>query len=295
MLESGKKMVSKQSAILIGIGVLLIGVMTFIGTSVFVRILEIEISGVVVYTEQEVLEASRVSFGDNLMRLNIQTASQNIRSNLPFVRDVNIERRLPDTLIINIVESVPIAYVFFEEDVLILDSSGRILQSGDYDTENLIEIRGLLVREASQGQQLIPELGAETRFLDLQEILTALEREDLIEHVSYVDVSNIQNIHFGFLDIYRVILGNAGELRQKIYSLRNSIIYLNRNFPGVPGAIDISDPTTQPRFNRVQDTPELFPDLTANGEQYDADYNDPDIMENDENDGTPETEENEEN
>ncbi|MCL2249771.1 MAG: FtsQ-type POTRA domain-containing protein [Oscillospiraceae bacterium] len=288
---------SKQSAIFIAIGVLLVGIMTFIGTSVFVRILDIEISGVVVYTEQEVLEASRVSFGDNLLHLNVQTVSQNIRSNLPFVRDVNIERRLPDTLIIDIVESIPIAYVFFTGDVLILDSSGRVLQSGDYDTENLIEVRGLPIRNASRGQQLIPELGAETRFLDLQDILAAFERENLVEQVSYIDVSNIQNIHFGYLDIYRVILGNAGELRQKIYSLRNSIIFLNRNHPGVPGAIDVSDPTAEPVFNRVQDPPVLAPDTTTDGEQYDSEYDYDDLEATDSEDyyDTQETEENEEN
>jgi cell division protein FtsQ len=246
--------------------------MTFIGTSVFVRILDIEISGAVVYTEQEILDASRVSFGDNLMRLNLQTVSQNIRSNLPFVREVNIERRLPDTLIIDIVESVPIAYVFFVGEVLILDSSGRVLQSGDYDTGSLIEIRGLAIRDASEGQQLVPELGAETRFLDLQEILAAFERENLVEHVSYLDVSNIQNIHFGYLDIYRVLLGNAGELRQKIYSLRNAVITLTADLPGVAGDINVSDPTGQVRFNRAYDIPALVPGVTANGDEYSADY-----------------------
>jgi len=243
MARLGKKLINKTSSIYIILGCVLIAVMTLIGTSVFVRILDIEISGISVYTKEEVLLASRVSHGDNLMRLNAQAVSQNIRTDLPFVRDVVIERRFPDTLLIKIVESFPIAYIISEGNALILDSGGRVLQRGDYNTENLIEIRGIGVRDAPIGQQLRPELGAETRFQDMQEVLVAFERDGIAGYVSHLDVSNIQNIHFGYRGLYRVILGNAGDLRQKLYNLANAVGMIAPDRQGIPGSIDVSDPS----------------------------------------------------
>ncbi|MCL2221031.1 MAG: FtsQ-type POTRA domain-containing protein [Oscillospiraceae bacterium] len=259
MSRLGKNLINKNSSIYIAVGFILIAIMTLIGTSVFVRILDIEISGTNVYTREEVLMASRVSHGDNLMRLNAQTVSQNIRSSLPFVRDVVIERRFPDTLLIEIFESFPIAYILLDGNTLVLDFSGRILQSGDYSTENLIEIRGVSVRDAPLGQQLRPGVGEETRFQDMQEILAAFEREGIAGDISYLDVSNIQNIHFGYIEIYRVTLGNAGDIRHKLHNLISAIDRLPADRQGIPGSIDASDPEGYVRFNFANDMPDEHP------------------------------------
>jgi len=284
MARLKKNLINKTSSIYIAVGFLLIAVMTFIGTSVFVRILDIEIIGTNVYSQEEVLEASRVSRGDNLMRLNTQTVSQNIRTTLPFVREVVIERRFPDTLLIEIIESFPVAYIISDGNVLVLDSSGRILQMGDYSTENLIEIRGIGVRTATLGQQLRPEVGGETRFLDMQDILAAFEREGIVGDVSYLDVSNIQHIHFGYRGIYRVILGNAGDLRHKLHNLASAFEMISPDRQGVPGSIDVSDPvggTVSINFAHEappEPPPELPVDNDSNGNDTEAepDENDSD-------------------
>lgn len=275
----GKNMINKNTVIYIVIGILLITIMTFIGTGVFVRVLVIEISGAHMYTEEEVLEASRVSRGDNLMRINAQTVSQNIRAGLPFVSDVVIERRFPDTLFIEIIESEPIAYATFDGNTIVMDSSGRVLQSGDYSTENLIEIRGLAIRDASLGRYIRPEAGAETRFQDMQEILAAFERENIKSDVSYLDISNIQNIHFGYMGIYRVLLGNAGELRLKLHNLGGAVDRLSVEQPGIAGDINLNDPAGGV-FSPTHDTPnDTEPGQTSDSAVgIDPDLNDTDII-----------------
>ena len=292
MLRQAKRMVNKTTTIYIVVGILLVAVMTVLGTSVFVRVLVIEVSGTNVYTEEEVLEASRVSLGDNLIRLSVQAISQSIRASLPFVSDVTVERRFPDTLFIEITESVPIAFMIYDGEMFKLDSSGRVLQIGDFDTENLIEVRGFGIRNAAPGQQLQPETGTETRFMDMQEILAAFERENIVSDVSFLDVSNIQNINFGYRNIYRVLLGNAGDLRDKFYNLRGSIDRLNIDHPGEAGDIDVSDPTGRVRFNfnRAAEAPAEVPGQAVeyNGTHTEPDADDTDVPadENGTNDGS---------
>jgi len=274
MIRLGKEMMNKTTAVYIALGILLVLIMTLIGTGVFIRVLEVEIIGTHVYTTEDVLEASRVSRGDNLMRLNAQSISQNIRSDLPFVRDVSIERRFPDTLIIEVVESVPIAHILLDGDVLVLDSSGRILKRGDYSTENLVEIRGIPVRDANIGQQLRVEAGAETRFQDMQEILVAFERESITENVSFLDVSNIQHINFGYRNLYRVILGNANELRHKLYNLRSGFERVSIDFPGITGDIDVSNPVGNVTFSATHETPSPVVDTTVDDASVDDESTD---------------------
>ena len=282
MLRTDKRMINKKTATYILIGVFLIALMTAIGTSAFVRILDIRVSGYYVLSEAEILEASQVSLGDNLLRINANAVSQNIRSNLPFVSDVVIERRLPDTLIIEITESIPVAFALFAGDILILDSSGRVLQRGQYSTENLIEIRGLAIGSAALGQAIVPATGTISRFTDMRQVLEAFEREDLKAYVSFLDVSNIRNINFGYREIHSVVLGSAFDLHDKLHNLRINEETFFQDRPGEPLVINVTNPA-ETRFRGLHEsdfyeyTPDYFgdePDYLGEGPDYFGDEHD---------------------
>ncbi|MBQ5536117.1 MAG: FtsQ-type POTRA domain-containing protein, partial [Oscillospiraceae bacterium] len=56
------------------------------------------------YTQEEILEASGLKQGDNLYLMNKYSVKEKIFSKLPFVEEVSINRRLPDTLLIDLRE-----------------------------------------------------------------------------------------------------------------------------------------------------------------------------------------------
>ena len=266
MSGAAKRKLSKTSIAYVAVGVIMITLMTIVGMSAFLRAAEISVEGASAYTVEMVIEASGLSIGDNLMFINLQNASQQIRSELPFVKEANVVRILPDKVVIEVVESKAVARVTSAGWLYVIDSSCRVLASayGSNDEEivlssssgdiySLIEIRGLEIEESTLGSTLKPVFGAETKLQYTQDVLSALEREGIADDVSYVDVSNIVNVYFGYLGRYRVILGGSTSLRpsnirHNLVRLVESIPTIEERYPNTIGDIDLSDESAPPKF-----------------------------------------------
>ena len=80
--------------------------------TLFFRVDTIEVTGMERYTAQEVIDASGVASGDNLFLLNKYSVDQDIKTALPYIEELRINRRLPDTLVIQVQEcGTPLAVV----------------------------------------------------------------------------------------------------------------------------------------------------------------------------------------
>jgi len=254
---------SRSSVIYIIFGIALICVMTLIGASAFLRVNYFVVNSSGFYTTEQIIEASGVSGGDNLLYLNTQTVSQNIKNELPFVNNVEIVKNLPDTLIITVTESNAVAYLLFEGDTIIIDSSGRVLERTQHlsnagsgasvtiNNKKLIEIRGVLINDARVGRQLRAEPGLESILTTMQNVLVAMEREGITNDVDYLDVSNINNIYFGYKGIYRIIVGGIADLRVKLNRLAADIQRIQEVYPNSRGVYNMTDDP-----NRYKFTPE---------------------------------------
>jgi len=239
---------SRSSVMYIVFGIALVGVMTLIGASAFLGINYFIISGAEKYTPEEIIEASGLSQGNNLFYLNTQTVAQRIKKALPYVDTVEITRDFPDTLSITVTESKAIAYVVFEGDTVIIDSSGRVLERSNVSpgsftggtNKSLIEVRGVLISDAVVGSQLKPELGVEQFVNAMKSVLILMELEGIQDDVSYLDVSNINNIFFGYQGTFRIIVGGVGELRMKLSRLPSDILKLQERYPNPRGVYNMT-------------------------------------------------------
>jgi cell division septal protein FtsQ len=84
-------------------------------------------------SEREVLEQAGVRMGDNLLALDIRAAEQRLLSN-PWVRSVNIARKLPHTLRVQLVEREALALASLDGSLFLVEASGepfKAWQEGD--------------------------------------------------------------------------------------------------------------------------------------------------------------------
>jgi len=251
MATGKKRQLSRLSSSYIAVGVALITLTAILGTSVFLRAKEIRIDGNKLYSADEIVTASGLSTGDNLLFVNSQKVSANIRDELPFVSAAKITRKLPDIILIELTESPAVGKVMFSGEMYIIDSEGRVLAGSSggmialhgIDFDDLIEIRGLEIDEAIVGRTLKPDFGADTKLMNMQDVLAAMEREDLVDDVSYLDVSNSNNLHFGYLNRFRVVLGERRNLRQKMELLESSVEQITSRYPNTPGDINMAEVT----------------------------------------------------
>ena len=82
-----------------------------VGATVFFRVETVTVTGNQRYTQEEIVTASGIQLGDNLYSLNKVRIGQNIRTTLPYIGELTINRALPSTILITVTEWEAVAQV----------------------------------------------------------------------------------------------------------------------------------------------------------------------------------------
>ena len=78
------------------------------GCVAFFRVNQVIVNGNSRYTAEEIVEASSVHTGDNLFLVNKPKTARALMRKLPYVENVSVVRRLPDTLELRVTESAAV-------------------------------------------------------------------------------------------------------------------------------------------------------------------------------------------
>jgi len=214
--------------------------------SIFFKANRINVSGAVKYTPWEIREASGIQDGDALLSLSDAIISASIRTKLPYVGDVRVGIKLPDTVNIEITE-LEVVYAVEAVDATwwLLDASGRVVDSTDAAAaKNHTRILGVRIHNAQIGEQAKaaePEIPTETQtatgvtvptqppvpasqLLDtVVQVLTALENNGVMGVIDSVDVSDTETILLWYENRYQVSLGDTSRLDYKVGAMKSSI------------------------------------------------------------------------
>ena len=223
---------SRSAAVYVTFAVFLILLLSILGISVFLRIIEIEVTGASTYTDEEIITASGISPGDNMLRIKSASIKQTILSSMTFISKVDVEFILPDKIRLNVSESNALASISYDDGVLLIDSTGRILRQTNIIPAGLIEIRGFVPVNVVEGSALKADPGDETRLRYMTDVLAAFERDGVQGNVSYLDVTSISNIKFGYLGRFNVVLGTPESIRYKLNRLPDIIADLPKDKTG---------------------------------------------------------------
>ena len=193
------------------------------GATVFFRVETVEVTGNQRYTQEEIIAASGIQMGDNLYALNKVSIDRKIRTRLPYVGELSINRALPSTIRIDVTEWEAVAQVAapgVEQVTAYQEEAGEKaaavreeLGEGKKDGEPaalaqepwLISVRGKLLEQAPENSTAIavtgltaiapqagemvkvPE-GEATRLEALTALLGAMEDADLFREISRIQL-----------------------------------------------------------------------------------------------------------
>jgi cell division protein FtsQ len=87
---------------------------------------EIRVLGNVSLTADQVQDMARLGIGDNLLRLRTDEAVQSLERS-PWVAQASVERSLPSTLVVRIVERRPVAWMRDRGRTMLLSADGIVL------------------------------------------------------------------------------------------------------------------------------------------------------------------------
>ena len=244
-----QRRLSQSAVFYVPVSVILIVALFVFGISVFLKVHEIEVEGSTVYTVEDILSASGITPGENMLFMNVEAAEKNISSDKPYIKNVKISRRPPSGIHIEVTESTALGTIIYQDKVLIIDSECRLLKITDSVPDGLIEVRGFTPNTPVEGSSLKAELGDETQLDFLIKALVAIEKEGIEKDVSYLDISIISKINFGYMGRFKVILGGLSNARSRISQLPEIVTKLEAETSvNVKGEIDLSDTSGDGHF-----------------------------------------------
>lgn len=237
----------KRSSLFAPLSFLLVCVAIIFGMGVFFRVQTIEVQGAESYTDQEIIESSGISIGDNLFFLNGSAASSRIYSRLPLVENASVKQELPNKVIISVRESSAMAYVDWEGQNWMMTGNCKLLGSvGPDELAGLIHVLNITAESPSAGDPMtVPEEDS-LKLTYLQDLLTAMEELNMGPDVSEIDMANAANPTFRYLDRFTVRMGNNNNTDYKLRMLMSAVMQLEAD---MTGTMDLSSGGTSVSFS----------------------------------------------
>jgi len=216
------------------LSVLLVVAAVIAGCIVFFRVDDIQVEGTSKYTKEQIAEASGVKQNDNLFTINISQAAREILTAFPYVDQVSIHRRLPDTLVISVTECTPVACIQSGEDRWVLDAKGKLLEKGGEELAGrYIQVTGLTPILPSAGSNLAVGDADSGKLQCLTQLLSALESHEMISRVTAASLAEDTVMTLSCDGRFTVKLPMNGDFDLKVRILKEATAALQSNETGL--------------------------------------------------------------
>lgn len=235
--KENKKSGGKKIAFFILI-LVIVGVTTGCLFSPVFNITEVRASSGDNVTAQEIINIANISKGTNIFRINDSKIKSQIES-LPYVKEANIYRLFPSTIILKVEEREPYAIVKYLESFAVADKFGYILEiKKENDLNDLPIIYGLDSGDCTVGKKL--EGNSLTKYENCAYLIETADKVQFAYKFHEINYNDATNVKFYLEDIdMDVIYGNVviDNIEEKLSHLSSILKELN----GKKGKIDMSD------------------------------------------------------
>lgn len=207
--------------------------------TIFFKIGQIRLTGETRYTQQQVAQASGLEIEGNLILFDKNTVLRRIREACPYLDEVQVRRRLPDTVEILVTECTPVAAVKDAGGYWLMDREGKLLEkTSDLTGLRVPKITGLTLSEPKAGA--FAEISEEDAKKPMILLLNHAEDDGILQDIGEIDFSQQYDIRLTYLSRFTVRLGSTEELEKKLRFLH--VIVEEKLGANAQGEIDLSDP-----------------------------------------------------
>ena len=244
--KKGKKKKKSTVIVLISLFLILVTVLLILSLTVFFKIENFDISGSKTYTEAQIIEVSGLETGDNLIRISPDEISENICSELPFIKSVEIKRSFPSTVKITVKETKEEIIISNGKKRYSADLSGKILKEyvGDVSDELILFTVSKDVT-LKNGENIT---FASEREEELFKCYTELINSDLFK-VNFVNISDPFDSYVKIEDRMIVLFGSSTHFEEKKSYLVSGYPKISSDLVGI---FDLSSWTPESNSTRFR-------------------------------------------
>ena len=186
---------------------------------------DLQVDGNSYYTAQEIIDASGINIDDNLLTLSKANVASKIHAALPYINEIQIQKKLPSRVIIKVSE---FTVTYGIQDVRggwwLMSRDGRILEQADEQTvkDHLI-VTGMPILAPEIGDYIEPAAadGADMAEIAAKRsaivaVLPMLEQASYAEQIVSLDVSTSYDLVIWYGTQFEIRLGNTENLSYKL-------------------------------------------------------------------------------
>lgn len=198
---------------------IIIGSIVFIMTTPLFYVTNVEIEGNSRITNDRINSLSKISLNVNTFQYSKNAIKKYIAEE-PYINNVQVKRKLPNTIIINVEERTRDFIIYSMGSYIYINKQGYILEVTN-EPENLPEIKGFTTSEdkLTPGNRLSNE--------DLEKLNTTMEIINTIKNNeinSYIDSINVEDKNDYTIimkeENKKIHLGNASNINDRILMLK---------------------------------------------------------------------------
>ncbi len=182
--------------------------------SLFFKTNTISVKGETIYTPEMISKNCGVELGTNLFRINEEEVSQKLSKSLPYIKKVTLERKLPDTLIINVQSTKEVAAVSLNSVFVLIDETGKVLdKDASVLNEGVALVKKVKLTEAVEGEQV-----AFTNSAKVESLITLLRaiKESKLDLLTEIELKNINDIKIVYDDRITLEVGSLTNIETKL-------------------------------------------------------------------------------
>lgn len=206
----------------------------FLCMFLFFQVNKVNISGTAKYTPEELVAASGVEAGDNLIFLDTDAVEDKIFREFPYIEQVKVKKQLPSIIDISVTEAKAVYSMEYKGNYVYVSSMGKILELAAAPKEDsiLIKVENLGDKD---GYISLPSPELQGVF---EEVLAVFSERET-GNISELDLRNIYDISLLYDGRITLKLGSSADISYKI-NFGLQIIDRGNIEAGAKGQLDLS-------------------------------------------------------
>lgn len=176
------------------------------------------------FKEEELISLSKIDQQKNIYLIDTKTAQANIEKN-PYINDITIKRKFPETLVFSVNERIPAAALPLSAGFAVIDEEGNALKiEQDITGLSYPIISGISVSKVSLGEK-IPVKDQE-QFSFILKMLSYSQNARLLQSISDINLSKLDDIKMTTTSGIKVLLGDGEDMNYKMLMLNQILVDL---------------------------------------------------------------------
>lgn len=219
--------------------------------TVFFNVETAEVVNSKIYTEDEVVKASGLNFGENVFLISSETLENNICNKLPYIKSVNVSKGLNNKITFEVTETYDYMVVDSNGGFAVLSPEKKVLKFiGDTYPKHLVYVYGLKISNVHPGETAV--FIQENASKAIETLIPILVSSGF-DKVKSISVNDLSAIKFVYDNRIVVNVGTTVDLEYKLSFAKQALeSSVEDNAVGTLNLAQLSSKNREIQFRKEQ-------------------------------------------